>query len=136
MLPLLVGDANPYYDGDDSMALYHLPVSATGGRLRAILNLSSGEYLRSFDRVNLCRLRWVLKTARKKADELVCDRPGTIIMLGRKVATAFRKPRQEMFTKEGELILLPHPSGRCLLWNDQWALMRARELLADFLPKR
>lgn len=58
--PILVGEANPY-GGDPRYALYPLPENSAGGRLcRLILKLEVRQYLRSFDRRNLCATkRWI-----------------------------------------------------------------------------
>lgn len=138
--PLLVGEDNPY-GADPRYALYMEPENSAGGRLcRVILGLSGREYLRRFDRVNLCSGKWSMVKARAAAFELL--RAGNlrpIILLGRKVATAFGFQYDPVFTRIDRpgraFFLLPHPSGRCRVWDtDPEAVAKARGLLAQFLP--
>ena len=64
---LLVGESNPY-GADPEFALFPLPERASGARLQEILRLSTGEYLRRHDRVNLCAEgKWSGPLARQSA---------------------------------------------------------------------
>ena len=93
-LPLLVGESNPY-GADPHFALYPFPESASGGRLAAILGMDAEQYLRPFDRVNLCtqNLRhwrqgsreWDAAAARRRAERLPHE---ARVLLGAKVARA------------------------------------------------
>ncbi len=134
MKPLLVGEVNPY-GADPFFALYPLPEHATGGRLARILDLSRGEYLRRFDRANLCAGRWQTSLARARAGTLRgadLDRP--FILLGRRVGCAFGLHSDtDFWTRTGLLYLLPHPSGLNHAWNDPRAVERTREFLSEFL---
>lgn len=130
--PLLVGEVNPY-GADPAMALYPLPEDASGGRLARILGLSRGEYLRRFDRVNLCTGAWSIRAAREASYRLRVEGPPKIL-LGQKVAAAFGFPAGPHFGKVGNFYFLPHPSGRNRIWNRPGAQEKARELLAEFLP--
>jgi hypothetical protein len=141
--PLLVGELNPY-GADPEMALYPLPENASGGRLQRILGLSRGEYLRRFDRVNLCTGKWDATVARMRALEIVRERDGqVVVLLGAKVAGAFlfdytpfiRWGRSMDSRGPGVVYILPHPSGRNPQWNEAGAQEKARELLRDFLPR-
>lgn len=133
MKPLLVGEVNPY-GADPEMALYPLPEEASGGRLARILGLSRGEYLRRFDRVNLCSGRWSEREARDAAYALMTSgRPK--ILLGTKVRKAFGYDPFPLFTRSGDYYFLPHPSGRCRIWNRPGAYEKARELLEEFLRR-
>lgn len=147
---LLVGEANPY-GGRPEYALWDEPDEASGNRLRLILGLQRETY-RALHRTNLCPVVWSLKHARAKAAMLVQEEPSRpwdlIVMLGRKVATAFagtycgkvpiapfaERSFQEMSGRSLTIVALPHPSGRCLEWNRAGATDRARALLAVHAP--
>ena len=128
MRPLLVGEVNPY-GVDPAFALYPLPEHASGWRLCAILGMSFGEYLSAFNRVNLCSGRWSIRAARAEA-RVIAASPDhdAVVLLGAKVCAAFGvqfKP----FQRTGRYAVLPHPSGRCRLWNDKASVVRARRLI-------
>jgi len=139
--PLLVGELNPY-GADPKYALYPLPEHSAGGRLcAAILGLSRLEYLRRFDRVNLCVGKWTMAEARKTAKSIRGDGslfPGgerTVVLLGRKVATAFdlgvHPPFSVVKGLASTYVLLPHPSGLCREWNTPGAVDKARSTLRE-----
>lgn len=137
MKPLLVGELNPY-GSDPAFALYPLPRHASGGRLAEILGLSRTEYLRTFDRANLCDGRWSMYPARVRAKEILRvsmeDEVGrTIVLLGAKVCSAFYVD-YEPFTSIAWLVdpvvrtvVLPHPSGLSRKWNEPGAAELARK---------
>lgn len=131
MKPLLVGEDNPQ-SHDPRHALYPYPPGCSGERLcRLVMGLSHHEYLRSFDRVNLCAKKWGTREARENAGKLVQVRLSPIVMLGAKVRDAFGAGRLPFFEREGRLVALPHPSGRNRAWNEPGAFERARQLLRD-----
>lgn len=136
MKPLIVGEINPY-GSDPAFALYPLPEGASGDRLCKILGLSHGEYLRTFDRMNLCTGKWSIVAARFASFDVRDQRRSVVILLGRKVADAFAFGWTNLFTKHrgafGWYILLPHPSGRCQIWNDSGNVERARQLVGEAL---
>lgn len=126
--PLLVGEANPY--GEDlKYALYPLPEQAAGARLARILQLSKTSYLRAYDRENLCPMAWSMKVARENARRIDEARAGVVVLLGRKVATAFCLEKAPPYTAVGRYVILPHPSGLNRVWADPTAAVRAREVL-------
>lgn len=132
MKPLIVGEQNPY-GSDAHFALYPRPEGSAGWRLcHKVLGLSEDEYLGNFDRCNLCDGRWDTWDARLSARTIVFVRP-VAVLLGRKVASVFDLKKAQLFTTERRgkcrLIILPHPSGRCRVWNDPTSFERARELL-------
>lgn len=138
MKPVLVGEVNPY-GVDPFFALYPLPEHASGGRLAKILGLTRGEYLRRFERVNLCVGHWSAKQARVAAELL--DRASSaspLLLLGRRVARAFEYDA-EFWTsyvpagRLGRIYLIPHPSAMNRVWNDPRAVVRTRDFLAEFL---
>lgn len=134
--PLLVGELNPY-GADPKYALYPLPEGASGDRLcRLVMGLQRAEYLRRFDRVNLCVGKWSMKAARSEAQRIYDDPPRRIVLLGRKVAAAFgfgaaAPPFSSMRAGEAAIVLLPHPSGLCREWNEPGAFDRARAVLRE-----
>lgn len=132
--PLLVGEANPH-GGDPYYALYPAPDGCSGHRLCClILKMRRADYLREFDRVNLCPHEWSLKVAKQRARELLSDGNRTrFVLLGSKVCSAFGV-KYEPFTVVGVRLILPHPSGLCRTWNEPGAFRRARELIAQVVP--
>lgn len=136
-LPLLVGEINPY-GADPRYALYPLPPSSAGGRLcTRVLGLRRRSYLERFERQNLCTGKWSARSARDRARWLVESTPARpFVLLGAKVASAFGlafEPFENarLSAPAGELpfVMLPHPSGRCRLWNEPGSVERAREAL-------
>lgn len=133
--PLLVGEANPY-GGDPDFALYPAPDGCSGHRLcTLILKMRRADYLREFERVNLCPYKWYMREARERAADLRTWR-GPLILLGAKVAWAFGFDPFVPFTISdgGKTLVLPHPSGLCRTWNEPNAFVRARELVAKVVP--
>lgn len=148
MKPLLVGEQNPYQTDPrlaQRYALYPDPPRCAGWNLcHRIMQLDEGEYLRRFDRVNLCDGKWSMKEARKRASELAVERLGTrtsIVLFGRKVTDAFNFDdawhpfRTWSMNLEGSpaptYVILPHPSGLSRAWNEPGAFERARAVLRE-----
>lgn len=150
--PLIVGRDNPYSQ-DPRYALFYEPAGATGASLCfRILEMDPRDYMRVFDRANLCVGGWSKPTARESA-RAILERPRkALILLGKDVAEAFGLGRDWEFLESTELlsqhkrergrfqvvyrtptIVLPHPSGRNRLWNDQMLRRRAREAVRDLL---
>lgn len=128
--PLLVGEANPY-GADPEFALYPLPEQASGARLARILGMQKTEYLRTFDRVNLCPRFWSAREARERALWIANEPRSVIVLLGSQVTRAFGEKYVPFTTSrrdEGRTtrVILPHPSGRCRLWDEPDAIGRAR----------
>lgn len=146
--PLLVGEDNPYGQ-DPRYALYPYPPRSAGARLcQVILDLTLREYLRAFERVNLCVGKWSMREARSMAFQLKVRAYGRrpLVLLGSKVAEAFGidappfsiQTRTEHPTWEDVqqvYVLLPHPSGRCRIWNKAGAMARARALVLPLIEK-
>lgn len=133
-LPLIVGELNPYSE-DDHFALYPRPRRASGFRLATkIMGLTEMEYIRSFDRVNLCHYKWSTRAAKDAADGHWLHGRNRFILLGAKVSRAFGFDF-EPFTRETRggkvFVMLPHPSGLCRVWNEVDAVDRARLVLID-----
>jgi hypothetical protein len=135
--PLLVGEDNPL-SRDPRHALYPYPKHHAGGRLAlAIMGLTVMEYLRKFDRVNLCKKKWSIKEARGTATYLLERRDlDRVVLLGAKVCAAFGfefEPFRSWKTPCGSrrYVILPHPSGRCRIWNDPDSIERARAAMRE-----
>lgn len=139
MKPLLVGEANPY-GADPAFALYPLPERSSGDRLcRLVMGLERREYLRRFDRVNLCPQRWSMPLARRNALRIMLDEKVTpVVLLGAKVCAAFSLKFEPFTVKRSEsdtgtqvYVTLPHPSGLSRAWNEENAFLRARTVLIE-----
>ena len=144
---MLVGESNPY-GSDSTYALWPQPPNSAGARLSDILGLGMTNYLRYFDRVNLLRGdRWSTAQARIEADRIRESRLGDLVLLGRKVAAAFGldftspAPGESgrLFFRAfprgdgGRVLVLPHPSGRNLLWNLPENRALGRRMLRDLI---
>lgn len=143
MTPLLIGEANPY-GSDPYFALYPEPEGSAGHRLcHLVLGFKRAlTYLHAFERRNLCPQAWNLRLAREEAIRLYSTTPFQAVLLGRKVAAAFRLEDVPPFTihrpwgdnfKNRWMVILPHPSGLCREWNTA-AFLRARELVQSVYP--
>ena len=137
MRPLLVGEDNPHSDNPRA-ALFPRPRGAAGHRLAEILGMSGAEYLRAFARTNLCDGPWVRAAADLRAEQIQFVWPGPIVLLGAKVARAFGVPYAPFSTRRSadgstRVLVLPHPSGRCRVWNDPAARTRARRAVRRLL---
>ena len=136
-LPLLVGETNHYGGEDPTMALYPYPAQSAGYRLcHVILNLTRAEYLRRFERRNLCAEKWRIKEARLTAAEILASsQDRKLVLLGSKVCEAFDLLYRPFVVHEDPaplsrvIIVLPHPSGRSRGWNQDGSYAMARDLL-------
>lgn len=129
MRPLLVGEQNTLSD-DPRFALYPRPRGRADDRLRRVLGLTDFEYLCAFNRVNLLPkgARWKAGAARNRAETLSVLYGGSVVLLGARVANAFDLDYRP-FTRVGRFYMIPHPSGRCRLWNEPGSARRARLLV-------
>jgi hypothetical protein len=139
--PLIVGELNPY-GKDPALALYPLPRAASGARLCRLLGISGANYLRNFDRANLCVGKWRKVDAVEEAGRLLDTPRPFYVLLGRKVSDVFlRMGNKESFCvrrvtirlAHHTFLLLPHPSGRCREWNSQVKVAQARALMVTLL---
>lgn len=134
---LLVGEVDPH-SSDPRMALHVEPAGAAGSRLARILGLSPQQYLDAFDRANLCGGGWDGRVARAAADAVFAERAGrtSVVLLGARVCRAFGVAFEPFTAFEMTRVLggrtltlrgcvLPHPSGRCRVWNDPASAVRA-----------
>jgi hypothetical protein len=140
--PVLVGEANPY-GGDPFYALYPAPDGSSGHRLCClVLRMHRINYLRAFDRRNLCPQNWSAIEAKREARRLVRDiRPTKFVLLGQKVAHAFDCRCDLLSTwavgehQQHRALILPHPSGRCRAWSRPEFFSKAREAVRGFCPE-
>lgn len=127
---VLVGEMNPHR-ADPRFALYPLPPAASGGRLAKIMGLTAREYLRAYPyRYNVCGgEEWDAREALLSAERIILKHPDPpMVLLGARVAVAFGF-RFVPFKRVGRFLMLPHPSGRCRIWNNPRSSGRARRLI-------
>lgn len=134
--PLLVGESNPY-GSPPEYDLWPLPERASGWRLcHQVLGITEERYLEVFDRANLVRGEWCWLAARTAARAVRHERA---VLLGQKVATAFdlkfEPLRVARVTSTLKVLLLPHPSGLNRHWNDDRAILAARDAVRAFAPE-
>lgn len=133
---VIVGEQNPY-GGDPYFALYPSPDGCSGDRLcRKIMGISRGRYLSYFARVNLCDGTFSLRAAERRASEIAKEAK-KLVLCGSKVCLSFGV-RFEPFHilpvgNEGTMALvLPHPSGRNIMWEQRGIIERARKAMREF----
>lgn len=152
MKPILVGLNNPHGRRPEH-ALFPLPVGASGHRLwsmvSAINGMSRGQYAESFDRRNLSPDMGDLPKKRllHLGDQMVRSIPrgSTAILLGQQVRIAVSSQLSRpldatliIHPQERDGIvwrLIPHPSGRCLYYNDPVARTLVGMMLADVVSQ-
>ncbi len=128
MRVLLVGEVRPEWCRGD---LDPRDAGSAGAHLCTMLGLTPEVYLSTFDRVNLCRHEWNDYDAWLEALRIKAERRDKICLLGRKVQNAFNFIDIPFFTAIDRFILLPHPSGKCRIWNDARAVAQLRRLLLN-----
>ena len=150
MKPLIVGEANPYQTDPrlaQHYAMYPYPPRCAGWRLcHKVMQLEEDEYLRRFDRVNLCNGDWRVFEARRKADDVSRgpDSERAYVLCGARVASTFafilNRDDFKPFTRHQEVnydnrprsyVIIPHPSGLSRAWNEPGAFERARAVLRE-----
>lgn len=143
MRPILIGQA-PGPNTDPSLPLYPHPSTSAGGRLAQFMGLGAEDYIDAFERLNLVQEypgrrkhddKFPLYQARLRAGELrPLMRGRTVILMGRKVASAWGEPvaQAEFFewvrcgTFGTMLAVVPHPSGRNHWYNSSENRQQAR----------
>lgn len=112
-----------------------------GSRLAEYAGIDRGRFLRH-RRVNLLPNgdRWSASVARQAAQETALEAPETVFVLcGRRVAQAFGISHGWLSivplpgAPHVRAVVIPHPSGRCRVWNDGHFRRRARAVLSEFL---
>lgn len=145
--PLLIGQAPGPRTNPDT-PLWPAPPQSGGGRLFTLTGMTTREYLRTFDRMNLLREfpgrwrrddRWPRREARIAAqavEPLLKER--VVIFVGRNVATAFDHGQLPWFewTQCGRWgyagVVIPHPSGRNHWYNREGNRLISQEFWEKF----
>lgn len=147
---VLVGEHNPLSSNPEH-ALYPYPVGCAGWRLWQLSELSRHDYMH-LARVNVMPHdvpRWRKKLARELAHDIDQQYPEpdcALVLCGARVAEAFdlepatvERPA-ELYDADGQaalgawrFLVIPHPSGRNLLWNNQWVVQSVRAALRRLL---
>lgn len=157
MRPLLIGQA-PGPNTDPELPLFPVPSRSAGGRLQHLMGLTRGEYLKSFDRINLLPFfpgkhkrddKFPMSPAKLSARAirpLLANR--MVILVGRNVANAFglqaewhdwvewpvrRRCIVSRDTGCCRIAVVPHPSGRNLWYNNEENRASAEAFWAEFL---
>jgi hypothetical protein len=103
-------------------------------RLRLFLGLSVNQFLRTFP----IRLNVLDYTERGRRD-LMTDLMGSVFVLGREAWRHIGLPRRGWFevitTERARFILLPHPSGRSLVFNSKSMRERAKRTVYIYLEQ-
>lgn len=103
-----MGLDNPH-SANPRCALHPRPKGASGSRLQKMSGLSESEYLRRFDRRNVSTHGTTL------------PENATVVLLGDAVRQRFGLKKLLILpqVKDGRTFRqIPHPSGRCLAYND------------------
>lgn len=146
---LLVGEDNPYTPGESGRALafYHLPRSASGNRLRRVLGLRDSQY-DQLAKTNLCAGSWDRAAARRYVRSTIwsnLDQWDVVVACGAKVRDALgirpegvpavvRHDVSDPIERTATIVVLPHPSGRSMAWNERSAVARCRACLRTAAP--
>lgn len=144
---MLIGECNPYQDAtpDDHFSLYPEPRGAAGERLMNILGVPRHVYM-SLRRRNLCFGQWTMQAARRRVSEIVLldTTVEVAVLLGKKVQAAFgfdvepfalRSEPRRLIRGDIKYVILPHPSGRNLVWNQPGSRESARRLMREAAPE-
>ena len=97
--------------------------------------MGTKEYLKTFHRTNLCPREWSISVTRDSAEKIRATYDGPLILLGAKVCQAFGVAylsfavQTSLLGPSRNIVILPHPSGLCRVWNDHKNLERARLLV-------
>lgn len=157
MRPLLIGQA-PGPNTDPELPLFPVPKTSAGGRLQQLIGISRGEYLKTFDRINLLRDfpgkhkrddKFPLPPAKFAARVLRPMLSGReVILVGRNVANAFGldlefhdwmswpvRRRCIVSRDDGccRIAIIPHPSGRNHWYNKPGNRAEASDFWAEFV---
>lgn len=143
MKPLIVGEA-PARTGDPMKPLE----GPCGIKLAAVFGITYDEYLETFSRLNVLPEwpgrgekgdQFPMALAREHARQIVIEKR-TTFLLGKRVAQAFGfLPKARFlsgyFSPAGEwrIMIIPHPSGINIWWNDPANVRRAKKEARRFL---
>lgn len=143
MKPLIVGEA-PARTGDPMRPLE----GPCGIKLAEVFGITYDEYLETFSRLNVLH-EWPgrggkgddfpMAQARECARQIVIEKR-TTFLLGKRVAQAFGFRPQARFLsgyffpeQEWRIMIIPHPSGINIWWNDPANVRRAKKQARRFL---
>jgi hypothetical protein len=78
--------------------------------------------------------KWDAREARRVAEVLMPEvlEYDVVILFGVKVCVAFQVKFEPCVT-QGKFLPLPHPSGRCRLWNNEETHHRIRKVMKELL---
>jgi hypothetical protein len=103
-------------------------------RLRELLGMSVEEFLRTFP-----RRENVIEGGRSQAGRLRAELTGLVFVLGLEAWSALKLPTVPWFAAEhigrARWVLLPHPSGRNRLYNEQKRRERLRRVVWGHLGR-
>lgn len=121
--------------------MFPYPKTSAAGRLCEVLRMRRSEYVVTFDRVNL----WPVWPPPGRVDlrASACNLAATllngrrVIALGKDVAGAFVPGLSEWFVvamhRDTTVMLIPHPSGRNLWYNNSMNVKRVRVKVHAFI---
>jgi hypothetical protein len=142
---ILLGMCNPH-SNNPAHALYPKPVNCTGHRVWKMINdrnrmMTPAQYIDEFDRRNLVQGKWSVERAQRAVPKFVRSVGGrTIVVFGKAIWPLIGAhfypdpvPGEEVDVQDRTYLtrwlFLPHPSGRCLWYNDE----KNREFAADLI---
>lgn len=133
----IIGEA-PGRNTSPKLPLFPFPASSAGGRLMAYSGMKPTNYLATFHRRNVQTVLapWSAPHARELATyierDMVDAKIHRVLLLGTRVGAAFEVGGlwSTLTTTSGiTYFVIPHPSGRCRVYNDEPARARARAAL-------
>ena len=155
MRPLVVGMNNPRSLAPEH-ALYPWPPGCAGHRLWQMLHDACGatmaQYRDAFERRNLVAGPWSAAAARASASSMIPGLAGrSVVLLGEEVRRAFGVVPRLSWSRDllsgwdwspepgavepARFYVLPHPSGRNLLYNDGAVRREAGAVLAHLFGR-
>lgn len=148
-LPLLLGEA-PSPAGDPSRPLggriavrlcnwlgwrYTDAYAALTDRFECLNVIERAKDADPWDR-KAASVRWQTLLSERMADR---SHPRVVVAFGRRAGQAIGAGDREFFEwRDGQLydsVVVPHPSGRCRVWNDPATSVRVREVLQEALRR-
>ena len=137
----LIGEA-PGPNTDAKLPLFPVPNSSAAGRLLRYADIHPSYYLGRLARMNLCDDEWSERRAvagRVRAISYLLDatnfyegKPLRVLLLGGRVAKtwafsgSFGYEELDLVGVVLRIAWIPHPSGRCHLYNERKNQLRAR----------
>jgi hypothetical protein len=137
-LGLLIGE-QPGPSSNGRLPLWPHPPKSAGGRLHAMSGMPVRDYLLRLARVNMERkavVEWDPGSMRARAYQLLMSLPpdARVVLCGARARDAFTMPRGWFHTvtmdvSNIKVVAIPHPSGRCLEYNDPSVVESARQAI-------